>query len=112
MNLIYEIWEEILEFMRRDLDMTSVSFETWIKPLKIQSVEGNILRVLVHMDGAEEYLDKKYKFYLKDAVIQVVQENYDIEFVTKNQVENEDFTKKEGAVTNLTLFFSWSKSIL
>ena len=39
MNLIYEKWEEILEFMRRDLDMTSVSFETWIKPLKIQSVE-------------------------------------------------------------------------
>ena len=95
MNLIYEKWEEILEYLRNDLDMTSVSFETWIRPLKIHSTQGNTLRVLVHMDGAEEYLDKKYKVYLQAAVIDVIQEKYDIEFVTKQQVESESFTKKE-----------------
>ena len=97
MNLIYEKWEEILEYMRRDLDMTTVSFDTWIKPLKIHSVTENILRILVHMDGAEEYLERKYKFDLKDAVIQVIQKNYDIEFVTMQQIENEDFAKKESS---------------
>ena len=101
MDLIYEKWEEILEKMRRDLDMTSVSFETWIKPLKIHSVSENTLRILVHMDGAEEYLDRKYKFDFKDAVIQVMQKNYNIEFVTMHQIENEDFSKKE--TSNLML---------
>ena len=59
MNLIYEKWDEILEYMRADLDMTSLSFETWIKPLKIHNVENNTLRILVEMDGAVEYLEKK-----------------------------------------------------
>ena len=97
MNLIYEKWEEILEYMRNDLDMTSVSFDTWIKPLKIYNTQGNILRVLVHMDGAEEYLEKKYKVYLQAAVIDVIQEKYDIEFVTKQQIESESFAKKESS---------------
>lgn len=97
MNLITEKWEEILEYMRTDLDMTTVSFDTWIKPLKIHSVEGNTLRVLVHMDGAEEYLEKKYKVYLQAAVIDVIQQKYDIEFITSQQVENEDFAKKESS---------------
>ena len=97
MNVIYEKWEEILEYMRNDLDMTTVSFDTWIKPLKIYNTQGNILRVLVHMDGAEEYLEKKYKVYLQAAVIDVIQEKYDIEFVTKQQVESESFAKKESS---------------
>ena len=79
MNLIYEKWDEILEYMRTDLEMTTLSFNTWIKPLKIHSLENNILRILVEMDGAVEYLEKKYKVYLQAAVIDVIQEKYDIE---------------------------------
>ena len=45
MNLIYEKWNEILEYMRADLDMTSLSYDTWIKPLKIHSIENNTLRI-------------------------------------------------------------------
>lgn len=97
MNLIYEKWEEILEYMRTDLDMTTLSFDTWIKPLKIHSIEKNILRILVEMDGAVEYLEKKYKVYLQGAIIDVIDQIYEIEFVTKQQVENEDFPKKESS---------------
>ena len=103
MNLIYEKWEEILEYLRKDLDMTTVSFDTWIKPLKIHNVQDHTLRILVHMDGAEEYLEKKYKFYLQAAVIDTIQEKYDIEFVTKQQIDNEDFTKKEIINLNETI---------
>ena len=99
MNLIYEKWEEILEYMRADLDMTSLSFQTWIKPLKIHTIEGNLLRILVEMDGAVEYLEKKYKIYLQGAIIDVINQIYEIEFVTKNQIENEDFAKKEASTS-------------
>ncbi len=97
MNLIYEKWEEILEYMRTDLDMTTLSFDTWIKPLKIHSIEKNILKILVEMDGAVEYLDKKYKVYLQGAIIDVIDQIYEIEFVTKQQIENEDFSKRESS---------------
>ncbi len=97
MSLIHEKWNEILEYMRADLDMTSLSFETWIKPLKIHSIEEKILRILVEMDGAVEYLEKKYKIALQAAIIEIVNQKYEIEFVTQNQVESEDFIKKESS---------------
>ena len=97
MNLIYEKWEEILNYMRTDLEMTTLSFETWIKPLKIHSIENNILRILVEMDGAVDYLEKKYKVYLKGAIIEVVDQIYEIEFLTKQKIENQEFSKKEAS---------------
>ena len=94
MNLIYEKWDEILEYMRTDLEMTTLSFTTWIKPLKIHSLDQNILRVLVEMDGAVEYLEKKYKVALQAAIIDVADQSYEIEFVTKNQVETDNLPLK------------------
>ena len=97
MNLIYEKWDEILEYMRTDLEMTTLSFNTWIKPLKIHSLDNNTLKILVEMDGAVEYLDKKYKIYLQGAIIDVIDHIYDIEFVTKQQVESEDLPVKKSS---------------
>ena len=97
MNLIYEKWDEILEYMRTDLEMTTLSFNTWIKPLKIHSLDNNTLKIIVEMDGAVEYLDKKYKVYLQGAIIDVIDHIYDIEFVTKQQVESEDLPVKKSS---------------
>ena len=94
MNLIYEKWDEILEYMRTDLEMTTLSFTTWIKPLRIHSLDNNILRVLVEMDGAVEYLEKKYKVALQAAIIDVADQCYEIEFVTKNQIETDNIPVK------------------
>ncbi|MBR5503719.1 MAG: chromosomal replication initiator protein DnaA [Methanobrevibacter sp.] len=98
MNLIYEKWNEILEYMRADLDMTSLSYDTWIKPLKIHSIEKNTLRILVEMDGAVEYLEKKYKIALQASIIDVINQIYEIEFLTKQQADSEDFSKKESSI--------------
>ena len=94
MNLIYEKWDDILEYIRTDLEMTTLSFNTWIKPLKIHSLDNNILRILVEMDGAVEYLEKKYKIALQAAIIDVVDQNYEVEFVTKQQAETENLPVK------------------
>ena len=95
MNLIYEKWDEILEYLRTDLEMSTLSFDTWIKPLKIHSIENNILKIIVEVDGAAEYLDKKYKVFLRAAIIDVIDQIYEIEFVTLQQVENEELPVKK-----------------
>ena len=97
MNLIYEKWDEILEYMRTDLELSNLSFNTWIKPLKIHSLESNILRILVEVDGAVEYLEKKYKVALQAAIIEIIDQMYEIEFVTKQQAESEELPMKKSA---------------
>ena len=83
--------------MRTDLEMSTLSFDTWIKPLKIHNIENNILRIIVEMDGAVEYLEKKYKVYLQGAIIDVIDQIYEIEFVTKQQVETEELPVKKAS---------------
>ncbi len=95
MNLIYEKWDEILEYMRTDLELSNLSFNTWIKPLKIHSVENNVLRILVEVDGAVEYLEKKYKIALQASIIEIIDQMYEIEFVTKQQAEIEELPIKK-----------------
>ena len=47
MNIIEENWEEILERVQTEHEMTYVSFDTWLKPLKVYSFENNTVSILV-----------------------------------------------------------------
>ena len=60
-DLINEKWDEILEILKKEHDIMDVSFNTWIKPLKIHSVEDNIITLLIPDDNIGiSYLNKKY----------------------------------------------------
>ncbi len=102
MNLINEKWEEILESVRKELSLTALSFDTWLKPLKIYSVEENILKILVPLDGAVEYLNKKFKIFIQAAIIEYVEKNYEIEFVTELQVESEMLNRPAVSAKNFS----------
>ena len=47
MNIVAEKWDEILQIIKIEHDLSDVSFNTWLKPLKIYSVEGNLVTILV-----------------------------------------------------------------
>ena len=39
MNIVKEKWPEIIEHLRVEHELTNVSFNTWIQPLKVYDVE-------------------------------------------------------------------------
>ena len=39
MDIIKEKWEEILYTVKLEHELTDVSFDTWLKPLKVHSFE-------------------------------------------------------------------------
>ena len=41
-----EKWELIKNNLKEEYDITSVSFDTWIKPLELAAVEGEVVKVL------------------------------------------------------------------
>ena len=36
---ILENWDKILQMMREDYDISPVGYETWLKPLQVESVD-------------------------------------------------------------------------
>ena len=47
MTFIEKNWDQILEKVKEDYEITNVAFNTWLKPLKIYSVEDHKITLLV-----------------------------------------------------------------
>ena len=76
---IFEKWEDVKWEVKASLEMTTVSFNVWMKPLKLAEVRGNVLRVFCEVSDAVEYIEVKYKKALEKAVEKVVGESYIVE---------------------------------
>ena len=58
MNTVKEKWPEIIEHLRVEHELSNVSFNTWIQPLKVYDVVDNTVFILVNMNASVEYREK------------------------------------------------------
>ena len=88
-NLVVNKWAEILNFFKNEFDIADVSFNSWIKPLQVYSVENNVVTLLFkENDAMIEYIKKK--FYLMTSIQEVTGEGLDVEFVTPSIIEKRE----------------------
>ena len=43
MNKVVEKWDEILQIVKTEHDLSDVSFNTWLKPLTVYEVVDNVV---------------------------------------------------------------------
>lgn len=87
-DLVTQKWDEILDFFKTEHDISDVSFNAWIKPLEIYSVEDGIVTLLVKDENIMTgYLQKKYYLPLKVSIQEVTGEPLDVEFLHGNELE-------------------------
>lgn len=89
MQLIKEKWDEILLTVKEEHELTDVSFETWLKPLRVYSINGNKLYILVPSEQMGlNYITKKYTLPIKVAIAELTGTDYEIEFILQEQTKN------------------------
>lgn len=91
MNEVQEKWDEILEYLKIEHCVTDVSFKTWLLPLKVYSVKGNLITISINdkMIGpdSKNFISRKYGIPLKVSITEIMNHNYDIEFILESQIE-------------------------
>ena len=66
MHLVEEKWDEILLTVKREHELTDISFNTWLKPLQIFSIQNNRIYILVSGEQMGlTYINRKYYLLLK-----------------------------------------------
>ena len=92
MNKVVEKWDEILQIVKTEHDLSDVSFNTWLKPLTVYEVVDNVVTIIVPSEQVGlNYISKKYKLPLQVTISEVTgMENCDINFILP-----EDVPKKE-----------------
>lgn len=88
MEAILQKWDEILDTVKKEHDLTTVSFNSWLKPLEICAVDGNKLYILVPGEQLGlNYISKKYELPLKVAIAEITGIEYDLVFVMSEQAK-------------------------
>ena len=89
MDKIIEKWDEILNTVKKEYEISDVSFDTWIRPLEVFAIEGNTLYILVPSEQmALTYISKKYLAPLRVAIVEITEIEYEIEFILPEQAKN------------------------
>ncbi|MDO4474315.1 MAG: chromosomal replication initiator protein DnaA [Eubacteriales bacterium] len=84
MNIVEEKWNEIIEHLRVEHELSNVSFSTWIQPLKVFNVINNTVYILVNMNASVDYIKKKYALPLKVCIAETTGMEYEIEFISED----------------------------
>lgn len=92
LDLIREKWEEIKQTVRKEFELTDVSFDTWIKPLNFYEVKQDTVVILIPSDQSHalNYISSKYKNFFKVIISEMMDRTYDISFILeKDAIEEE-----------------------
>ena len=69
LELVKKNWENILNKIKIDHDLSAISYESWLLPLEIKNVENDVITFIVPTgDMGINVLNKKYAFPIKVAI--------------------------------------------
>lgn len=90
MELIKEKWEEVKETVRREYNLTNISFSTWIAPLEVHCVMDDVVYILIPNDNANSfsYISSKYKTFFKVTISEMFNNTYDVTFILEKDISS------------------------
>ena len=93
-----ETWNDILQSVKTEFDVTDVAFRTWLQPLKVHDVRDNTVVILVTTGQMGiDYISKKYLFPLKVAVAENTGTEYEIGFILPEEAKEEELRNTNKA---------------
>lgn len=97
MSEIADRWDEIKEIIKNEYDLTDISYNTWIKPLKFYKDENHTVTILIPSDQAHavSYITNKYKNFFQVSISEMFNDEYQISFILEKDIKknNEDEDK-------------------
>ena len=101
MNSIQDNWELIKKTVKKEYDLTDISFNTWIMPLKFHTVENDIVKIIIPSDQghALNYISNKYKSYFQVTISEMMNHMYDVQFMLEKEADEEDNSSSDKPKT-------------
>ncbi|MBO5573128.1 MAG: chromosomal replication initiator protein DnaA [Clostridium sp.] len=98
LKIISEKWQDILQHIKEEHELTDVSFKTWLVPtkpydLRQNSLRQNTLLILVPDNQFLGYIRKKYGLLLQISIEETTGIPCEVEFITPDKTEEEDNEK-------------------
>jgi len=98
-------WSEVIDSVITELSLTKISGDIWLKPLRIHDVEDNTIFITTDNEQYDyNYVSKKYGIHIKSAVSEILNDNYDIVFLSSSELTTPKSTEKEEVPAEKNLY--------
>lgn len=89
-ELLKNKWNDILNIMQQEYDISDVSFKTWLLPLKLYSIKDDTIYILVEDSMGVSYITKKFSKMFKVTIAEVFGQPFEISFISEKDINNEE----------------------
>ena len=125
-SLLNDKWSDIKEYIKEEYEISNVSYDTWIAPLRLSSVDGDTVFIELPEDEVGgnfiSYIDKKYNLYFKVAIEEKTGFHCEVRFITsadkqkaeteENEEYDDDFTSQASIAANLNPRYTFSTFVV
>ena len=125
-SLLNDKWSDIKEYIKEEYEISNVSYDTWIAPLLLSSVEGDTVFIELPEDEVGgnfiSYIDKKYNLYFKVAIEEKTGFHCEVRFITsadkqkaeteENEEYDDDFPSQASIAANLNPRYTFSTFVV
>ncbi len=89
MDSIKENWNLIKETLRKEYELSDISYSTWIEPLKFYELKDNVVTILIPSDQSHmlNYISSKYKSFFQVTISEMMDHTYDISFILEKDLD-------------------------
>jgi len=111
MDLIRDMWEEIKETVRKEYDLSEISYNTWVEPLEFYKVENDTVIISIPSDHSHalKYISSKYKNYFQVTISEMFDHTFDISFILEKDQDGGGFPEK---ITDPTYLINYENANL
>ena len=102
MEAIKENWITIKEAIRKEYNITDISFRTWIEPLELYNIENDVVTIIIPSDQLQtlKYISTKYKSFFQITIAEMFDHEFDINFVLKKDVNTRETQENNVSLSN------------
>lgn len=97
MDSIKENWITIKETVRREYNLSDISYHTWVEPLELYNVVNDVVNIIIPSDQAHalNYISSKYKSFFQVTITEMFNHNYDVAFILEKDVKSHNIFESE-----------------
>ena len=82
-------WTAIKEKIKREYELTDISYKTWVEPLAFLNVVNDVVNVVIPADQSSvfDYISSKYASFFRVTITEMFNHDYDVKFVMEKDVK-------------------------
>ena len=100
LEILNDKWDFILSTFKEEHDIQDISFNTWIKPLKVYKLDGNVITLTYSSsEMGIVYIEKRYLKFLEITICEVMNKEYTVRLISLEEKDEEELKKKISSVS-------------